>query len=63
MEEQLTKQSIQNNDIKENKVRIKRGIFIPRQCGYAVDYDLVAIMYHNENSNQEDEEYQVFFFF
>ncbi len=38
----------------------KIGIVIPEECGKAEEYELTAIMYHDENSDAAEEEYQVY---
>ena len=36
------------------------GIVIPEECGKAEKYELTAIMYHDEDSDAAEEEYQVY---
>lgn len=38
----------------------KIGIVIPEECGKAEKYELTAIMYHDEDSDAAEEEYQVY---
>ena len=36
------------------------GIAIPEECGKADMYEITAIMYHDDNSDKEESEYQIF---
>lgn len=36
------------------------GIAIPEECGKAEMYEITAIMYHDDNSDMEESEYQIF---
>lgn len=36
------------------------GIAIPEECGKADMYEITAIMYHDDNSDKQESEYQIF---
>ena len=36
------------------------GIAIPEECGKAEMYEITAIMYHDDNTDKEESEYQIF---
>lgn len=36
------------------------GIAIPEECGKAEMYEIIAIMYHDDNTDKEESEYQIF---
>lgn len=60
MDKKITCQDIYGTDNEESKEVNRIGLVIPEECGKAEKYDFVAIIYHDENSTQEEEEYQVF---
>ncbi|MCR5728554.1 MAG: hypothetical protein K6G24_13950 [Lachnospiraceae bacterium] len=44
----------------ELKKRNTIGIVIPEECGRAENYEITAIMYHDENSEEKDVEYKIY---
>jgi len=48
---------LESEELKEKNTT---GIVIPEECGRAEKYEITAIMYHNENSEEKDVEYKIY---